>query len=462
MKKNIFILILLIVFATLYIVLNNDIKNIDSNKKKKLDYIFSQKKVDIIEKNFFPFATLEKQKKLIDQLNYKLSLVISLNYIETRHKAYLYDLPLAKIDEIKLHNNILLTKYKIYGIFSGINQKSYGSGYIDFHKDNLFFVSMRGILAYRDSKNSFNNFKQISNNISDFININQFNKDNNISIKDLLIYKEKIYISFTHEIQSNCFNTSVIFSEVNYNKINFKPLFVADKCIKINDINEKAKLTEAGGRIIGFDDNHIILSTGDMRWSFTSQDKMYANGKLLKININNRKFDIISMGHRNPQGLYYDDKKNILLQTEHGPMGGDEINIIDLTRKDIANYGWPLASYGEHYHYNEKLKKENDNIYQKYPLHKSHEKYGFIEPVKYFVPSIGISEITKVNNEKYVVSSLRDRSIYFFNLNIDNKIENLIRISIDDRVRDLIYKDNYLYLIFEDTGSLGVINLKDR
>jgi hypothetical protein len=470
MIKKIFISISLIFFTSLYIILNNNIKNIDSNKKKKLEYIFPEKYIAKIEKIFFPYAFLEKQKKIINKLNsqieiYKLS---SLNNIETLQKKQMYDLPIFKSEEgIKLDNNLFLTKYKIYGIISGI--KSYpGSGYIDFHKNNLFFVSLRGIVAFRDNKDFSNNFKQIKNNINDFINDKQFNKGSDLSIKDLLIFNEKIFISYTDEIKSDCFNTSVIFAEINYKEINFKPLFVADKCVEKNNIDNDFKATESGGRIIGLDNNHIILSTGDMRASFTSQDKTYANGKLLKINIYNRKFNIISLGHRNPQGLYYDDKKNILLQTEHGPRGGDEINIIDLTRKDIANYGWPVASYGEHYNYNlengnyVENKDYNDKKYQKYPLHKSHEKYGFIEPIKYFSPSIGISEITKVNDEKYVVSSLRDKSIYFFTLNINNEIENFNRISVDERIRDLIYKDNYLYLILENTGSLGIINLKDR
>ena len=55
------------------------------------------------------------------------------------------------------------------------------------------------------------------------------------------------------------------------------------------------------------------------------------------------------MGHRNPQGLYYNQSKNFVLSTEHGPQGGDEINLITLLEKKIFNYGWPISSYGEHY-----------------------------------------------------------------------------------------------------------------
>jgi hypothetical protein len=95
----------------------------------------------------------------------------------------------------------------------------------------------------------------------------------------------------------------------------------------------------------------------------------------------------------------------------------------------------------------------------KYPLHKSHTKYGFIEPLKSFVPSIGISEITKIGNNKYVVSSLKDRSLYFFEL-FDKKINELNRVEVFERVRDIRFKNNKLYLFLEDTPSIGIIDLE--
>jgi aldose sugar dehydrogenase len=54
---------------------------------------------------------------------------------------------------------------------------------------------------------------------------------------------------------------------------------------------------------------------------------------------------IWSYGHRNPQGLYYDAVKRTLYETEHGPLGGDELNIVVAG----GNYGWPLFSYGLNY-----------------------------------------------------------------------------------------------------------------
>ena len=139
-------------------------------------------------------------------------------------------------------------------------------------------------------------------------------------------------------------------------------------------------------------------------------------------------------------------------------MGGDEINLIkisDIDNKILSNYGWAIASAGEHY--GGKVDK-NKKLYKKYPLYKSHKDYGFIEPLKSFVPSIGISEITKINENRYLVSSLKEKSIYIFRLNEEKRIVSLDKIKIGERIRDIIFKDDLLYLFLEDTASIGIIN----
>ena len=68
------------------------------------------------------------------------------------------------------------------------------------------------------------------------------------------------------------------------------------------------------------------------------------------------------MGHRNPQGLFVDQNK-IVLSTEHGPWGGDEINLIPFEKiynNEILNFGWPISSYGEHY---AKKMQEQERLY---------------------------------------------------------------------------------------------------
>ena len=179
------------------------------------------------------------------------------------------------------------------------------------------------------------------------------------------------------------------------------------------------------------------------------------------------------MGHRNPQGLYFNKNNNFLLEAEHGPEGGDEINLIELNENEIPNYGWAISSYGEHY--GGKNAPFNKKKYKKYPLNKSHEKYGFIEPLIYFDPSIGISQIVGLDQDNsYVVASMKDESLYFFEFDYNNKkvttpnkvsngyAENIKieRVHIGERIRDMIKYEGQLFLFLEDTASFAQITLK--
>ena len=134
------------------------------------------------------------------------------------------------------------------------------------------------------------------------------------------------------------------------------------------------------------------------------------------------------------------------------------IEVNKLIEGEIQNYGWAISSAGEHY--GGKRFEGNRKNYKKYPLYKSHSKHGFIEPLKSFVPSIGISEIVKISEKEYAVGSLKERAIYFFELDSENQITNLKKIKIFERIRDLKFYNNKLYLLLEDTTSIGIISLE--
>ena len=322
----------------------------------------------------------------------------------------------------------------------------------------MILLSSKGILAYQVKFKDEISFKQIKNNINEFIHSEQFNKNIWFSIKDLKVHNNKIFISFTEEIEKDCWNTSVLIGDMNYENINFHKLFSPDSCVHSkNNLDKEFNAHQSGGRIESLDDDYIALSIGEYRSRFLAQDLNSPNGKIIKINIQNGKYKIISIGHRNIQGLLYDKNNNFLLATEHGPKGGDELNLINLNKITVSNYGWPIASYGNHY-----IKKtaSNDSKYDKYPLLKSHKNNGFIEPLKYHDPSIGISEIIKIKNNFYAYSSLKAEKIYFFNLNDANELIYTYEIDINERIRDMIYKNNKIYLFLESSASIGIINLE--
>lgn len=384
--------------------------------------------------------------------------------------------------------NLVVKFYTPVGdrLLYGIANSTPGSAYLETYKDKMILVSASGILGY--SKNSLNSsllgfsLKQIQNNLKNFINVEQFKKSRHFddpeydwlkggwySIKDVEVFNENIYVSYTKEVKEDCWNTSLLVGKMNFVYIHFKTLFTSKECVnEFNNIDDEYNAHQSGGRIINLDEEILLFSIGDFRSRYKSQKEDSIFGKVLEINKKNGDYKVISMGHRNPQGLYYNQQDNFLLEAEHGPEGGDEINIIKLDHDSIQNFGWAISSYGEHY--GGKYAPYNEKTYEKYPLHKSHSEYGFIEPFLYFLPSIGISQIIGLEEvNKYVAASMRDGSLYFFEYNhkkenqqFGQKIhsgenKNISRIHIGERIRDMIYHDKKLYLYLEDSASIAVV-----
>jgi glucose/arabinose dehydrogenase len=142
-----------------------------------------------------------------------------------------------------------------------------------------------------------------------------------------------------------------------------------------------------GGRIVQAEDDTLFLTLGE---HFTTRDEAQnlANdlGKIVRIAPDGSvprdnpyvgragaRPEIWSYGHRNPQGLAFNPTTGKLWEHEHGPRGGDEVNIVEKGR----NYGWPVIGYGIDY--------------SGARIHSSTSKPGMEQPVKYWVPSIAPS-----------------------------------------------------------------------
>ncbi len=126
--------------------------------------------------------------------------------------------------------------------------------------------------------------------------------------------------------------------------------------------------------------------------------------------------------------------------------------------KKIKNFGWPVSSYGEHYY-----KAYSKKILQEAPLNKSHKKYGFTEPIKYFVPSIGISQIIPLNKDetKFLIGAMgneiQDQDLGLHLILLNEKRQKVIEHNytlLNERVRDIIVsKDKKTVIIFLETSS---------
>ena len=451
-------------------------KDLQTNYKENPKYL--------VKKYFLPYRLVRQQstelkdlKKDIheyrnqeEQINQyrKFLQQVSMPELELEFKKSGKNFSTKTVKEIDLKfNNLILKKYELMnGFYAGIKYITPGSGYIEFYDKKLIVISKTGLMGYGNFvvKNTQITFIQIENNIDNFIGLTQFNKERWFSIKDIEIINKKVFVSYTDEMKENCWRTSLLMGDFNYKKINFEKIWSPKNCIvaqandwRIHDGDFNAH--QSGGRIINFNDEEILLSIGDYRTRFLAQDFTSVYGSITKINIKDKSHEIIAKGLRNSQGLLYDKKKKFLLISDHGPQGGDEINMLDLNNmSDIPNYGWAVASYGEHY--GGKV-EHNKHRYQKYPLLKSHSENDFIEPLKYFVPSIGISEIEQINDNFYVLSSLGANYIYFFEIQ-NSQINNMSRVQIGERIRDIVYEDNKLYLFLESSSSIGVIDLKNK
>jgi len=104
-----------------------------------------------------------------------------------------------------------------------------------------------------------------------------------------------------------------------------------------------------GGRLRFGPDERLYLATGDALSPDLAQDRSSLNGKFLRLERaqyrgSGGRPEVVSIGHRNPQGFDWRPGDDALVATEHGPDGDDEINVI----RPGANYGWPEAQGSEH------------------------------------------------------------------------------------------------------------------
>ncbi len=344
--------------------------------------------------------------------------------------------------------------------------------YLENYEENIFLVTGTGLISFSASNNFFKNknlkLKNIPSNIKDIIKYDEFFVDSRYTTKGVLIDNNYFYISIINKIENDCFTLSIIKSKLNLDFLNFSYLFNSNQCVKKNNLYGEFQPIQSGGMIKNFDNEYLLLTTGEFRYRDHAQENDSIFGKLLLINKITGEFKIVSKGHRNSQGIYYDRKNKVIVATEHGPFGGDEINIIN-DFDNIQNYGWPISSYGEHYPRN-----SSQEFYDKAPLKKSHSEFGFVEPIKYFVPSIGITQIVKKNdnieNNNYFFSSMgyedRENSLSIHQIIFDNEYKSIIyedKIKINNRVRDLLYLKNKkkLFGFLEKKGSIIVLDLNE-
>lgn len=463
MKK--FFFFFFIILITLYFVGQYVIK---SDSLKSLRNLITPNQKEYIKTIFYPQIKIQQLKKDNNNLQYENDRLKKI--IKNISKPHIFDEYLKKklIDlQFRSIQSIQLNDYEIK-VFEPIGDKlmfgsSYniipGSAYLEINDEDLYIISKSGVIGFTKlnnlKKENFH-FSQIKNNIEKFLTTKLMNISNSYNINDALIHNNYLYVSFTNEIYDECFNTGIIFAPLDKEFLNFDYFFSPTECIHATkNKDQEFYPIQSGGRMVILDNNYLLLTTGDYRERYKAQDDKSVFGKVLSIDLNNKKHSIVSMGHRNPQGITLSKDSEYAITTEHGPMGGDEINIIELKDKIVDNFGWPVSSYGEHY--GGKI-DANKKKYEKYPLYKSHKEFGYTEPLKSFQPAIGPSEIINYKKNFYLMATLRDKSLYFIEID-KKKIKSMKRFETKQRIRDLKYHENTVYIYFESTGSLGILEV---
>lgn len=213
-----------------------------------------------------------------------------------------------------------------------------------------------------------------------------------------------------------------------------------------------------GGKLAFWQDGTLLLTTGDgFEYREAAQDTQNQMGKVLRMNSDGSvpadnpfasedkgNAYVYSYGHRNPQGLSIDPVSGAIYMHEHGPKGGDEVNLVS----PGANYGWPAVTYGENY----------SGAYVS-PLKQAP---GVQEPMHYWVPSIAPSGMAFYTGDMFpewqgnlFVGALVDQEVRMLELDNGQVVtEETMFAEIGERIRDVRQgPDGAIYLVTD--GASG-------
>lgn len=261
-----------------------------------------------------------------------------------------------------------------------------------------------------------------------------------------------IYFTYSDPVKGDVSTTTWASATLSGDKlISVKKLFSA---YRAND-NE----IHYGSRIEFDGKGHIFITVGDRNERHHAQELKFHQGKVLRfkedgsvpsdnpfVDVKDARPEIWSFGHRNPQGLAIHPISGELWETEFGPRGGDEVNLIVRGK----NYGWPVVTFGKEY-WGPKIGEGT-------------KKEGMEDPIVHWVPSISPSAMTFYQGEAFpnwkgnlFLATLSSTHIHRIVLDGKKvvKEEELLK-DLDYRFRNIRSKDGFLYYS-TDEGKLGRI-----
>jgi glucose/arabinose dehydrogenase len=217
-----------------------------------------------------------------------------------------------------------------------------------------------------------------------------------------------------------------------------KQWFKSSPCVPISAVQH------AAGRIEVIDKKNVYLTTGDLGFPKIGDRK--ARGTLGSIyKVSSSAFERVSQGHRNPQGVQLIGKD--LYISEHGPRGGDEINLVEVGK----DYGWPFVTYGQPYGSGDYVRPSKTGTHE-----------GFIKPLYYWVPSVAPTELILLPDDprwgswsgQLVMGTLRENALIFLQLMSKREVGQVANVNVGERIRDLEVGNDGSIIATTDSGNL--------
>ncbi|WBU62704.1 PQQ-dependent sugar dehydrogenase [Paracoccus aerodenitrificans] len=269
------------------------------------------------------------------------------------------------------------------------------------------------------------------------------------------------YVSYGQEDRTG-FNKSLVISRIPMQRAETAGDIVAvdEPLFRSRSFSlENGHAARAGGGAMVHDpgDDNLIVTVGD--YSLNGIGNVYSGavpppqspdsdlGKILRIDRKTGESRIISMGHRNQQGLSLSPDGE-LISTEHAAKGGDEINLI----RQGGNYGWPNVSMGTVY---------GTYRFPSKPLDPEEDHGGYTAPIEAYLPSPGISDVIHVHDfheawdGDLMVATLKARSL--FRVRRWKTGSYTEQIYIGDRLRDLAIIQGQMALV-TDSGKVILLD----
>lgn len=212
-----------------------------------------------------------------------------------------------------------------------------------------------------------------------------------------------------------------------------------------------------GSRIVFDDRNRLYFSVGDRGRGHDAQDLRQPNGKIHRVNrdgtipVDNPYLtrhdalpSIFSFGHRNPQGLSVHPTTGRIWESEHGPMGGDELNQLVMGK----NFGWPVVTYGRNY---------DGGVVSEFT-----SKPNLLQPKLYWKPSIAVCGIDFISGDQFprwqnhlLVGALKYEELRLLNIVDGDVIHQEIILKNIGRVRDVsMGLDGAIYVVTNGPGMI--------